>query len=187
MTDQTLSFLSPFAGGTSVGVAIEVPPPYTSALRQLREDVGDAAGVEIIPPHITLVPPTVLPSFDLTGVEAQLAKAAAATAAFTVELAGPGSFRPLSQVVYAALTQGEQECDALQQAVRQGPLAQELRFDYHPHVTVAQDVPPENREAAEQALTGFRARFTVDSFALYELAPDNRWHTIRTFSLTGRP
>ncbi|WP_158277149.1 hypothetical protein [Serinibacter arcticus] len=56
MTEQTLSFRSPFADGTSVGVAIEVPSPYCEWLRELRERLGDGADAEIIPPHITLVP-----------------------------------------------------------------------------------------------------------------------------------
>lgn len=186
MSAETLSFLSPFAGGTSVGVAIEVPGAYAAALRRLREWVEGAPPVEIIPPHITLVPPTLLPSFDLTGVEAQLARAARAVAPFVVELAGPGTFRPTSPVVYAALTAGADQCHALQAEARQGPLDQELRFAYHPHVTVGQDVPEDRLDAAEEALARFHARFTVTDFVLYELGPDAVWHTIKTFQLTGR-
>lgn len=186
MTEQTLSFRSPFADGTSVGVAIEVPSPHREWLRDLRERVGDGADAEIIPPHITLVPPVTLPTWDLTGVEKQLEKAARSVAPFTVELAGAGSFRPTSQVVYAALAQGGASCDTLQSAARQGPLELELRFDYHPHVTVAQDVPAENLDAAEQELRGFRAVFEASSFVLYERGPDGVWRTIRTFTLAGR-
>lgn len=186
MNSETLSFLSPFAGGTSVGVAIEVPQPYARQLRELRECVEGAPAVEIIGPHITLVPPTHLPDFDLTGVEAQLERAARRVAPFVVELAGAGTFRPATQVVYAALTTGGPQCDRLQVEARQGPLEQELRYAYHPHVTVAQDVPEDRLDAAEQALSRFHARFTVAEFVLYELGPDAVWHTIRTFRLSGR-
>ncbi|HCX85848.1 MAG TPA: hypothetical protein DHV14_12085 [Micrococcales bacterium] len=186
MTDETLSFLSPFAGGTSVGVAIEVPAPWSTALRGLRERVEGHAGQEIIPPHITLVPPTTLPTYDLTDVERHLERAARTVAPFRVELAGPGTFRPTTQVVYAALAQGAQECDALQRAARRGPLAQDLRFDYHPHVTVAQDAAPDLLDSAEAALEAFHAVFAVTGFQLYELGPDDVWHTMRTFPLTGR-
>lgn len=185
MTDQTLSFLSPFAGGTSVGVAVEVPEPYAAQLRALRERVEGTAAAEIIPPHITLVPPTALPTFDLTPVRVHLAQAARAVAPFEIELAGAGSFRPTTQVVYAALARGGQECGVLQEAAVRGPLAQELRFDYHPHVTVAQDVPEQHLDFAESSLAAFRAVFVVREFMLYELGPDDRWHTIQAFPLLG--
>lgn len=185
MTQQTLSFRSPFADGTSVGVAIEVPSPYREWLRDLRERVGDGGEAEIIPPHITLVPPVQLPTYDLTGVERQLREAAKVVGPFTVVLAGPGTFRPTTQVVYAAVERGGESCHALQEAARQGPLELELRFDYHPHVTVAQDVAPEALDAAEAELRGFRAVFEAASFVLYERGPDGVWHTIRTFDLAG--
>lgn len=187
MSSETLSFLSPFAGGTSVGVAIEVPEPYARQLRDLRERVEGSSAVEIIGPHITLLPPTNLPDYDLTGVERQLEQAARGVAPFPVELSGSGTFRPATQVVYAALTAGAADCDRLQARVRQGQLAQELRFAYHPHVTVAQDVGEDRLDAAEQVLARFRARFVVAQFVLYELLPDGVWHAIRTYQLTGRP
>lgn len=186
MTEQTLSFRSPFADGTSVGVAIEVPSPYREWLRDLRERFATDADTEIIPPHITLVPPVTLPTYDLTDVEKQLRAAARSVAPFTVELAGSGSFRPTTQVVYAALARGAASCDRLQEASRRGPLELDLRFDYHPHVTVAHDVPPEDLDAAETELEHFRAQFEARSFVLYELGPDGVWHTIRTFDLVGR-
>lgn len=186
MTDQTLSFRSPFAGGTSVGVAIEVPGPFRTWLRELRERVEGEMAQEIIPPHVTIVPPTALPSYDLRPVEAHLERAAASVAPFQIELAGAGTFRPTSPVVFAALTRGAGQCAALQQAAVAGPLAQDLKFDYHPHVTVAQDVGEDGLELAEQALASFAASFAVSEFVLYERAPDERWNTIRTFELTGR-
>ncbi|GMA32174.1 2'-5' RNA ligase family protein [Litorihabitans aurantiacus] len=186
--EQTLSFRSPFADGTSVGVAIEIPSPHREWLRDLRERVADAAGAtegEIIPPHITLVPPVVLPTWDLSAVEAQLHTAARAVGPFTVELAGSGTFRPTTQVVFAALARGSEQCDTLQRAARRGPLGVELRFDYHPHVTVAHDVDPEALDEAERELSRFHAVFEAASFVLYERGPDGVWHTIRTFDLVG--
>lgn len=187
MTDQTLSFRSPFADGTSVGVAIEVPSPHREWLRDLRERLAGGADAEIIPPHITLVPPVTLPTWDLTDVTAQLERAARSVAPFTVELRGPGSFRPTTQVVFAAVVRGGEDCDALQRAARQGPLEIDLRFDYHPHVTVAHDVPRDDLDAAEAALDGFHAVFEASAFELYERGPGGVWHTLRTFDLVGRP
>ena len=49
-----------------------------------------------------------------------------------------------------------------------GPLARELRFPYHPHVTVAHDLPDAALDAAFTALATYEARFTVTGFSLYE-------------------
>lgn len=185
MTDQTFLFGPLFSGGTNVGVAIEVPGEDGEFLGRLREEIEGTPADHLIPPHITVVPPTPLPSLDLTEVESHLEQAAAMAAPFDVELAGSGTFRPTSPVVFAAVRQGARRCDALQRAAVAGPLAQDLRFDYHPHVTVAHDVDDAALDRAQDSLTGFSAAFTVTEFVLYELGPDERWHAIRTFPLTG--
>ena len=40
-------------------------------------------------------------------------------------------------------------------------------YPYHPHVTVAHDVPTEALDRVYAELAGFDARFTVDHFTLY--------------------
>lgn len=163
-----------------------MPDPFRAQLRDLRERVEGEAALEIIPPHVTIVPPTDLPSYDLRPIEEHLERAGAGVAPFHIELRGAGTFRPMTPVVFAALSRGTRHCAALQRAAVAGPLAQELRYPYHPHVTVAHNVDEEGLALAERALAGFAATFEVRDFVLYERAPDERWHTIRTFELTGR-
>ena len=50
-----------------------------------------------------------------------------------------------------------------------------VRFNYHPHVTVAHDVAEELLEQGYQALAGFDARFPVWGFSLFEQGPDGTW------------
>lgn len=167
-------------------MAIEVPAQYRESLRAMRLRAEGEAAAEIIPPHITLVPPTQLPTWDLTPVLVHLDQAARRVAPFTVELRGAGTFRPVTEVVFAALSQGEAECVELQRLAQSGPLSAELAYPYHPHVTVAQNVSAQALDRAEDELAGFRARFRVGTFVLYELGPDEVWHTIRTFTLGDR-
>lgn len=185
MTHPTLSFPSLFAKGTSIGVAIEVPLEYRESLRAMRLRAEGEAAAEIIPPHITLVPPTQLPTWNLTPVLHHLDRVARSVAPFQVVLQGAGTFRPVTEVVFAALVEGEPECIELQRRAQAGPLDAELAFPYHPHVTVAQNVEPDALDRAADELAGFRAQFRVGTFVLYELGPDEVWHTIRTFTLGG--
>ena len=42
----------------TVGVSIAVPEPYFSQLREMRRAAGDPQA-DAVPPHVTLMPPTV--------------------------------------------------------------------------------------------------------------------------------
>jgi 2'-5' RNA ligase len=64
----------------------------------------------------------------------------------------------------------------LERVLRAGPLAQELSFPYHPHVTVAQDVPDAELDRAFEELAGFEALFTVTEVCLFTQAKDSVWH-----------
>jgi 2'-5' RNA ligase len=169
---------------TRIGVAIAIPEPWGAELEGWRASFGDPqAGA--IPAHITLLPPTVVRDRDLADIEAHLADAAASTPQFEIRLRGTGTFRPVSPVVFVALAAGIAGCEQLARRVRDGSLEQELDFPYHPHVTVAHDLPDDVLDAAFDALVGFTARFSVREFALYVHGRDGVWTVRRTFTLAG--
>jgi 2'-5' RNA ligase len=169
--------------GVLIGVSLAVPEPYASQVQHARTGYGDlrAAG---IPTHVTLLPPTSVPVDALDAVEGHLARAAEQHRPFRVRLRGTETFRPVSQVVYIRLDEGIQECRALEASVRSGPLARELGFPYHPHVTVAHDVPPAELDRAQAELRGFDAEFRVEGFSLYRFGADEVWRPVRTFAFT---
>ncbi len=104
---------------------------------------------------------------------------------FVVHLQGTATFRPVSPVVFVQLAQGSAGCAALERGVRSDVLDQVVHFDYHPHVTVAHEVPDEQLDAASHDLAGFDAAFLVDSFHSYAHGDDGVWRPVRDFSLTG--
>lgn len=165
-----------------IGVAIPIPSPWGDELRQLRLDLGDAQA-RAIPTHITLVPPFTMRRADRSQVAEHLARAARAVAPFTVELRGPATFRPVSPVVFTPLVRGIAECEQLESRVHAGPLALELSFPYHPHVTVAHELPDEALDRAMEELEGFRATFTVDHFTRYVAGPDGVWRPLDSWQL----
>lgn len=165
-----------------IGVAIEVPEPFGPELQRARKQFGDPLA-DLIPPHITLLGPTIVEPGDMDEVDAHLEAIAQGLAAFTVRLRSSGTFRPVSPVVFIQVAQGIAECESLERAVRSGPLTQSLRFNYHPHVTVAHEVPDAALDVAFDEMAGYEAAFEVDSISLYEHGDDNVWRPVRQFVL----
>src|SRR3982751_3108653 len=123
----------------TIGVAVAIPEPWATQLQDYRTAVGDTTAT-MIPTRVTLVPPTEIDDIHLPEVEKHLAEAAADVEHFCVHLRGTGTFRPVSPVVFVTLVEGISQCEQLADAVRRGPLAVDLAFPYHPHVTIAHDV-----------------------------------------------
>ena len=170
------------------GVAIGLPEPFTTELQGWRERLGDpfAHG---IPPHVTLLPPMSIREQDLPLIEGHLKAIAWGEAPFEMHLRGSGTFRPVSPVVFVPLARGISECERVQVKVRSGPLARSLAFPYHPHVTVAHDLPAPALDRAFDELASYDARFTVWGFTLFEQGPDRVWRPQRDypFEAGGQP
>jgi 2'-5' RNA ligase len=164
----------------NIGVAIEVPRPYGDHLQRWRQRLGDPEAMRV-PPHVTLLPPTAIPAERLDVVEGHLARIAAEEAAFTMTLRGTGTFRPVSPVTFVQLAAGISDCERLERRVRSGPLHRETKFNYHPHVTVAQDVPDDALDKGFAALASFAATFEVGGFTLFEEGRDKVWRPQREF------
>lgn len=167
-----------------VGIALLVPEPWGSQLQAARASFGDPLA-ELIPPHVTLLGPTVLEPEQLAEVDAHLAEIGGQHRPFTVHLRGTGTFRPVSDVVFVQVAQGISECERLERSVRSGPLAQEVRFNYHPHVTVAHDVPSAALDRAFAELADFEAVYEVSSVQVFEHGDDSVWRPVREFPLTA--
>jgi 2'-5' RNA ligase len=167
-----------------IGVAIGLPEPSAGELRAWRHKLGDPMADQIAP-HVTLVPPTEVDESQVAAIEAHLEQVAAAQVPFTILLHGTGTFRPVSPVVFVALAAGIAGCERVEKAVRNGPLARTLKFNYHPHVTVAHDLPDDALDRAFAALDHYTCEFAVDSFGLFERGDDGVWRTEREFPFQG--
>jgi 2'-5' RNA ligase len=167
-------------GTTTIGVSIAVPEPYGRLLQERRAGFGDPAAYAI-PTHVTLLPPTEVDSADLPALRRHLAQVAADGRPFVMRLHGTDTFRPLSPVVYVRLIEGGTSCARLQEQVRSGPVARELQFPYHPHVTVAHGIAEAAMDRAQTELAGFGAAWTAISFALYEQGGDDVWRKMREY------
>jgi 2'-5' RNA ligase len=167
-----------------IGVAIGLPEPYAGELQEWREKLGDPMA-RAIPPHVTLIPPTEIDDVELPAVAAHLDAVGARQWPFEMCLRGAGSFRPISPVVFVSIALGISGCEHLEMAVRTGPLDRPRKFNYHPHVTVAHDVPDDVLDRAFLELADYQATFDVGCFGLFERDPDGVWHIEREFALRG--
>jgi 2'-5' RNA ligase len=100
-----------------------------------------------------------------------------------VRLRGTGTFRPVSPVVIVGVVEGIAGCEKLAAATRSGPLAVDLGFPYHPHVTVAHDLPDERLDRAFTELADYEAGFEVDEFWLYVHDDRHGWRPTKAFQL----
>ena len=170
---------------TKIGVAIDVPEPWGSQLTRRRGAAGDPQAA-FTPAHVTLLGPTEVPTELLPAVEKHLEDVAAERPPFPIHLRGTGTFRPITEVVFVTLAVGISDCELLAGAIAAGEgLARDSRFPYHPHVTVAQDVPADALDAVFEDLAGFSARFEVPGFTLFSHGGEGPWRPRRDFPLGG--
>ena len=169
---------------TVLGVVVPVPEPWAQLLVDWRSKVGDPQAT-LVPPHVTLLPPTEGAVADRTVISAHLAEVARCHPPFDMHLSGTGTFKPVSDVVFVAVARGIGNCELLSNDVRRGPLARSLAFPYHPHVTVAHDVPADMLEFAYSGLADLSAEFRVESFTEFEQTPSGAWAVAHEYRLTG--
>jgi len=168
-----------------IGVAVDIPEPWGGILTRRRAAAGDPLAA-YVPAHLTLLGPTELDPSDLPAVEEHLEEVAAVHSPYLLHLRGTGTFRPVTEVVFVAVAAGISETEQLAAAINAAPeLRRETRYPYHPHITVAQDVPAEALDEVYEDLADFSARFKVTGFTLFSHNGDERWQPRRDFTLSG--
>lgn len=135
-----------------------------------------------IPTHVTLLPPTDIAGLNLLQFTGHLAQVARELRAFRAVLSGSDSFRPVSSVAFVKVAGGGGSFARLQQLIRRGPLERALDFPYHPHVTLAHDVPDDALDALLGEFATYHQTFVVPGFDLYEQDEEGRWFPVRTFT-----
>ncbi len=170
---------------TRVGIAIAIPDPFGAELGAWRARFGDPMA-HTIPAHVTVVPPTDLPGVTVPDVLEHVHRAVTGTPPFSLKLSGTGTFRPRSPVTFIEVVDGGETCDQLQLAVRTGILDRPLRYEYYPHVTVAQNLPESALDEAQQTLAGWACGFEVGHVTVYVHYEDGVWRPVEDVALPPR-
>jgi 2'-5' RNA ligase len=164
------------------GVALTVPDPWGTEIQERRAGYGDHVAWTI-PTHITLLPPTQVSASKAMLVDEHLAWVAKTHQPFAVRLHGADTFRPVTQTSFVVVGSGGDECEALADAVRAGPLRRRLPFPYHPHVTIAVDLADDVHDRAEAEFGEFDLNFPVTWIERFELAEHGVWESMVSFPL----
>jgi len=174
-------------GINSFALVSYLPSPLGEFLDRLRLDLVYDCRAKA---HVTVLPPRPLICSSEEGWR-ELAVRLQEIPPFRVEL-GEVEIFPVTQVIYLSVTAGGAELKRLHDSLNAGRLAFEEPFDYHPHVTLAQDLetPGSVDEAIELARARwreFRGRrdFVVDKLTFVQNTLGNRWTDLNAFPLAS--
>lgn len=166
-----------------MGVAIAIPEPHGTLLREMRASFGDPLA-ESVPSHVTLLPPHDVDGDDLDEICARLDKAAGDVPSFRMQLRGTGTFRPVSPVVFVTVSAGTDETEILAGRLRDAVDAPHAEFPFHPHVTIAHHLDEAALDHADASLSDYACEFEVSEFALYLHDACAGWEPQRWFALS---
>jgi 2'-5' RNA ligase len=164
------------------GVAIAVPEPHGTLLREMRAAFGDPLA-QTVPSHVTLLPPCEADAEELDDIRLRLDKAAGAVPAFRMRLRGTATFRPVSPVVFVTVNAGFVATEVLARRLRDAVGTPRSEFTFHPHVTVAHHLDDAALDRAGEKLRDFECEFEVAEFALYLHDEAAGWKPEHRFAL----
>jgi 8-oxo-dGTP pyrophosphatase MutT (NUDIX family)/2'-5' RNA ligase len=159
-------------------VVAPLPEPVGIYVQAWRRALCEPTRERIVP-HITLAPPQSIPEEQVPAAVALVEAAAAAGVPGVVTLHGAATFLPDSPVTYLVVAEGGPALAALEAALRAEPLSRRAH-PFHPHVTVAQELPPADLEAAVADLGDFHAAFQLGEIALMVQGDDRAWRPLHT-------
>jgi hypothetical protein len=122
-----------------------VPGPLGIFLDDLRRELAPHSNPHA---HVSVLPPRSL-AVGWATASGQARALTESWRAFDVELAGIRMF-PVTEVIYIELGAGADELRRMHAAMSTGPLEFPEPFPYHPHITLAQELPHEHVPAAEE-------------------------------------
>jgi 2'-5' RNA ligase len=165
-------------------LVIYIPDPLGSFLDDLRRHLVPGCNPHA---HVSVLPPRPL-AVDWQVAGEQVRACAANWAQFDIALERLRIF-PVTNVIYLELGRGAGEMCRIHEAMNSSPLEFDEPFAYHPHITLAQEIPPGNvadvyRLAQElwDGYTGPRT-FRAERATFVQNTLGNTWIDLAEFSL----
>jgi 2'-5' RNA ligase len=168
-------------------LVIYIPDPLGRFLDDLRRELVPGCNPHA---HVSVLPPRPLPA-DWQAASEQMQAFTAGQRPFPVELGDVRIF-PVTNVIYIELGSGKEQLSSMHDALNGNALGFEEPFVYHPHVTLAQEIPPGEvkavHELAERRWKEFPGErvFRADRAAFVQNTLGNCWIDLVNFAL-GAP
>lgn len=168
----------------SFSLVAYVPEPLAGFIERLRQEIQPGCSTRS---HLTFLPPRPL-DISLDQIRARLEAGLRDQHAFRVELSEVRRFQT-SDVVYLSLSAGWTEAIRIHELLHQGDLCCQECFEYHPHVTLAQDLDSAQVagaiDLAERRWQEYSGKkdFVIEHVTLVQNTIGNRWTNLGEFSL----
>jgi 2'-5' RNA ligase len=165
-------------------LVIYIPDPLGRFLDGLRQELVPSYNPHA---HVSVLPPRPL-AVDWSMAAGQVRSLTGAWAPFEIELTDIGIF-PLTDVIYIQLGAGASELSRMHTAMNSGPLGFHEPFPYHPHVTLAQEIPAGQVDSVcETAVERWRdyrgpRTFRADRAAFVQNTLQNCWIDLAEYPL----
>jgi 2'-5' RNA ligase len=165
-------------------LVIYIPDPLGRFLDDLR--------LELVPhcnphAHVSVLPPRPL-AVEWQAAAGQASALTKGWAPFEVELAGLQIF-PVTNVIYIEIGAGAADLRRMHAAMNSGALEFEEPFPYHPHITLAQEIPQQEvravYELAQRRWREYRGRsvFRAERTVFVRNTLDNCWIDLAEYRL----
>ncbi len=197
--------MEPSSGSHSVGVVNgngtgHCPPdPVYALVAYINGELGDflySLRQEIVPTcrlrsHVSLLPPRKLAGAE-EGAAEKIATVAEQHSAFEVRLGDICVF-PVTNVIYLDLAAGREELLDMHASLNGDALAYAEPFAYHPHITLGQELTPEQFEAGLELCrkrwaeyTGPRS-FPVETITFVKNSGNCGWSDLKDVAMSREP
>jgi 2'-5' RNA ligase len=169
-------------------LVVYIPDPLATFLDDLREELVPAC---LPRAHVTILPPRPV-SGELGKVIENTRALVTGFAPFDI-LAGEVKMFPSTDVIYIGIQQGEAELRELYRSLNRGPLSFQEAFPYHPHITLAQDLPRDRvQQLYELACKRWAAfphsrRIRAERACFVQSTVECTWVDLAEFRLMGVP
>jgi 2'-5' RNA ligase len=165
-------------------LVIYIPDPLGRFLDDLRRELMPQYNPHA---HVSVLPPRPL-TVDWSVASGQVRSLTDAWAPFEIELTDVGIF-PVTDVIYLQLGAGAAELCRMHTAMNSSSLGFHEPFPYHPHVTLAQEIPAgEVARVYQTAVERWRQyrgprTFRADRAAFVQNTLQNCWIDLAEYSL----
>jgi len=172
----------------SFALVTYLPDPLCSFLDNLRRELAPGC---VPHAHVTILPPRPLAGAPAEAIELVRSRISDFSA-FEIK-AGDVLVFAGSDVVYLDLTDGRSELLQMHRALNVGPLKYQGQYSYHPHITLAQDLTPQ--QAVELAALARRRWdeysgprvFSAERLVFVQNTARHCWIDLAHFQLTPAP
>jgi 2'-5' RNA ligase len=169
-------------------LVIYIPGPLGTFLDDLRRELVPDYNPHA---HVSVLPPRPL-AVDWQVASAQVRALSENWAPFAIELTGIEIF-PSTDVIYLEVGAGAAELRQMHVAMNSGTLRFQDPFPYHPHITLAQELPAEKVASTTELahrrwreFTGER-RFRAERAVLVQNTVNGCWLDLAEYSFAGNP